>query len=148
MDIKLQAELKSDWFVDHDHYIPDYAVLHQMGIQVRDRYLNGSIHAISNAMWYRWVWPRLMAPIQRLLLEAPVLNRNLAYDRVFIQAIHSACEDRRLVLPHLSYTALFDLFSQCSAQYYQVAYGIDDLYAADKHQQSSMVRVPQLQLEI
>lgn len=140
MDPFFQAPHNHRWFVEHDQYIPDYAVLHQMGIRTRDRYMNGSIHAMSNALWYRWVWPRLMGPVQRLLLEVPVPNRHAEYDQAFIAAIHSACHDRRFTLPHLSYTALFDLFSQCSAQYYRVAYGIDDTYAADKQQQSMMAQ--------
>ena len=140
MDTHRQTKHDYAWFVDHPNYIPDYTVLHQMGLRLRDRYANAMIHAMSPSLWYRWVWPRLVGPVQRLLLEAPVLHRNPAYDRVFIQTIQSEFERRRDVLPTLSYTALFDLFGQCSAQYHHIAYGIDDTYAADKQQQSTMAQ--------
>lgn len=138
VDLMLDSSRDYTWFVDHPNYIPDYAVLHQMGVRMRDRYINGCTYAMGNSAWYRWVWPRLMAPVQRLLLEAPVATRNPAYDRIFIEAINTVCYDRRRALPHLSYTALFDLFSQCADQYYRLSYGIDDVYAADKQVQSRM----------
>ena len=140
IDTQLKTKQAHAWFVDHPDYIPDYTVLHQMGLRLRDRYANAMIHAMSPSLWYRWVWPRLVGPIQRLLLEAPVPHRNPAYDRVFIQTIQSEFERRRDILPKLSYTALFDLFGQCSAQYHHVVYGVSDIYATDKQEQSTMAK--------
>ena len=75
MDTHRQTKHDYAWFVDHPNYIPDYTVLHQMGLRLRDRYANAMIHAMSPSLWYRWVWPRLVGPVQRLLLEAPVLHQ-------------------------------------------------------------------------
>mgnify|MGYP000376597551 FL=1 len=92
------------------------------------RWVNAIIAIASPRLWHQIIWPNLYAPFHMLL----IMNLN---NTALSNAIHDAFKQHYKQLPHLTYTDIIDVLTQCTR-----LYSPSNHFKSDQRQQSTLGR--------